>query len=424
MARKQGGSQWKKYLKKIKKLIKDDNKRNPILIAKQINEEYNLHLNKRQLDLLRMYISRERTKQGLPDCTRQVPDRNVYNMPKDNTTWDENLKDGTGFWEYDGTQSITSLEQAIAFSGVDESKWEVERHIFNSWDVIMKNSAGKPVKRTNYQVKVWFRAIEEVEIAKPVFRNIKKDKTKSTQMWVIIGCVHRPFHDKKLWDKFLYFLQKNKKNITGIIINGDFGDLRSLSSHDEWIPEGIDLAYEYSDMLQGIHDVEMRLNKNIDKIFHYGNHEDRFFRDKKSIRKYGRSLPAPHEAMELEERGWDLITDWKNGYTTLGNSLDVFHGTKIGINAAKDQLQAIPNRDHIFNHTHRFGTHSNKTNTAYNTGCMIDFEHEVFKYTDRGIRESWSQGFAVVYIDDKGNNHVSPIKVDNDKSFFFEGLVY
>jgi hypothetical protein len=412
-------SQWDKYLKLVNKLISDSPTRNPTSIARQINREKNLNLSKKQLDLFRMYISRVRKRSKLaplkPNCTE------VRTDSKNDTTWD--VKEESAVWSYDGTQSITSLEQAIDFSGVDMEEWEVERHVFNSWDVTMKVDE-EPIKRTNYQVKVWFRRKEKLEIERPEFRNIKIEVRKDMQMWVTIGCVHRPFHDKLIWDKFLKFLEVNREEITGVIIDGDYLDLRSLSSHEEWIPEGIDLSYEYSDGLQGIQDIESRLKPDVEKIYIYGNHEDRFFRDKKSIRKYGSSLPSPHEAMELEERGWQVITDWKNGYVTLGNNLDVFHGVKVGMNAAKDQLQAIPDRDHIFFHTHRFGSHSNKTNTAYNAGCMIDFDHEVFKYVDRGIRQSWSHGFAVAYIDAKGNNHVYPIKIDNDKGFFFKGNAF
>jgi predicted phosphodiesterase len=342
---------------------------------------------------------------------------------KDNDiTWEQS-NDGA-FWKYEGYTSIRSLEQALEYCDADLDKWEVERYIFNSWDTTMKDVNGNPLTATNYQVKVWFTPKINLDIAKPKFRNIKVKSGKAQQMWVIIGCIHRPFHDKILWDKFLKFLEVEKENITGFIINGDYLDLRSMSSHEEWIPEGIDLSFEYSDGLQGINEIERRLHPRVKKIFHYGNHEDRFFRDKKSIRMYGGSLAAPHEALELKQRGWDIMTDWKNGYTTLGKNLDVFHGTKVGMNAAKDQLQALPRRDHIFNHTHRFGTYSNKTNTSYNTGCMIDFDADEFKYVDRGVRAAWSHGFAIAYIDEKMNSHVYPIKVDPDRGFFFKGVAY
>jgi hypothetical protein len=424
-------SMWAKYLDRILQILESTQyNASPRAIARQINEEEELNLSPKKLDLLRTYVRREQQKQrvksGLPKNKTPLESAKTENQAlptKTETVWDE--KEDSAVYEYKGEKSIRTLEEALHFSEVDLSKWEVERHIFNSWDVSMKNADGTGAfKRTNYQVKVWFRRKQDLAIEKPQYRHITIEPKPKPQMWVIIGCVHRPFHDKQLWDSFLSFLEKNRNDITGIIINGDYLDLRSLSSHEEWIPDGVDLSMEYSDGLQGIEDIESRLKKNIRKIFIYGNHEDRFFRDKKSIRKYGSSLPSPHEALELDERGWEVITDWKNGYVTLGNNLDVFHGIKVGANAAKDQLNALPTRDQIFNHTHRFSTYSNNTNTAYNIGCMIDIDNDMFKYVDRGIRAAWALGFATAHIDEYGNNYVTPIKAREDKRFFFQGVVY
>jgi hypothetical protein len=423
-------SQWSKYLKVIEEKIKEKRYNgSPYKIAEEINYENQLNLSPKKLDLLRTYVKRQqqrlRKEGGLTKNRIYVGTENIdQHTTQEEKSWEEDERKGSAIYEYKGERSIKTLEDALEFSEVDLSTWEVERHIFNSWDVTMKLGDDTPVKRTNYQVKVWFRRKEKLEIERPKFRHIEVIPGKNAQMWVAIGCVHRPFHDEIFWDRFITFLKHNRKDITGIIIDGDFLDLRSLSSHEEWIPDGVDLSMEYSSGLQGIDEIEQALGKGVDKIFIYGNHEDRFFRDKKSMRKYGSSLPSPHEAMELEERGWQVITDWRNGYVTLGKQLDVFHGVKIGMNAAKDQLNAIPNRNHIFFHTHRFGSHSNKTNTAYNLGCMIDFDHEAFQYTDRGVREAWAHGFGVIYIDEEGNDYVYPIKVKDNRHFFFKGIVY
>jgi hypothetical protein len=421
-------SRWSRFLPRIIEIIEE--KRcgcSPLLTAEQINREFNLNLSMREIDLLRTYVRRKqqkmRLKLGMPKNKTIINGKPLdLSSETSNNAWD--IRQDNALWEYKGSKSITTLEQALGFSEVDLNEWEVERHIFNSWDVTMKGEDGEPITKTNYQVKVWFRRKAKLELEKPVYRHIQVEKKIHSQMWVIIGCVHRPFHDKILWDKFIGFLKHNKEKITGVLIDGDFLDLRSLSSHEEWIPDGVDLSMEYSDGAQGIRDIEDALNDDIEKVYMYGNHEDRFFRDKKSIRKYGASLPSPHEAMELEEKGWEVITDWKNGYVTLGNLLDVYHGTKVGMNASKDQLNALPTRDHVFFHTHRVSSYSNQTNTAYNGGCMIDLDSDMFKYVDRGVRAAWSQGFIVAYIDDEGGNHVTQIKVRDDRHFFFEGLVY
>jgi len=48
---------------------------------------------------------------------------------------------------------ITTLEQLLAFSGVDRETWEVERHIINSWEI----TTAEGQSYTNYQVKAWLR---------------------------------------------------------------------------------------------------------------------------------------------------------------------------------------------------------------------------------------------------------------------------
>ena len=73
--------------------------------------------------------------------------------------WEENSKEAV--WEYNSTtKSIETLEEALEFCEADLDKYEVDRYIFNSWDVTMKVD-DTPVKRTNYQVKIWFKRIQK-----------------------------------------------------------------------------------------------------------------------------------------------------------------------------------------------------------------------------------------------------------------------
>lgn len=64
-------------------------------------------------------------------------------------------------FNYVGERSITTLEDALHFCKADLKQWEVDRYIFNSWDVSMKDSKGEAYKKTNYQVKVWFKRAED-----------------------------------------------------------------------------------------------------------------------------------------------------------------------------------------------------------------------------------------------------------------------
>lgn len=69
--------------------------------------------------------------------------------------WDEK-PDDSAFFHYEGTKSITTLQEALDYCKADLEKWDVERYLFNSWDASMKVD-NKWVKTTNYQVKVWFK---------------------------------------------------------------------------------------------------------------------------------------------------------------------------------------------------------------------------------------------------------------------------
>lgn len=66
--------------------------------------------------------------------------------------------DKTASFEYVGDEPITTLEQALKFCEADLSKWEVERYVFNSW-MVTAFDLGVAIQKTNYQVKLFFKAI-------------------------------------------------------------------------------------------------------------------------------------------------------------------------------------------------------------------------------------------------------------------------
>lgn len=349
-------------------------------------------------------------------------------------------------WEYDGEVSITTLEEALKFCNVDLDKYEPKTWKFGSHDVSMKvkkavdAKTGKDIlggdtkefdgkiiyvdrtiKRVNYTVSVQFGLRTHLEVAPPISRNIEVSVTDDVQMWVIIGCVHRPFHNKKLWDNFINFLSANSNRITGIIINGDYLDLRSLNSHTQYLPEGIDLSYEYSDGKQGISEIEEALSSDVRKIFHYGNHEYRYTREMQGNSKYGSALMSPEDAM-LDDT-WEVVRDYKDGYTLLGKNLEVFHGQLFGVNAAKSTLAQMPDRSCIFNHTHRIQSFAANKQTAWNGGWMGDVNDPEFKYMERRSRWRWQNGFTIAFLDKEGKHYVNQLECDNSK-IFFEGKLY
>ena len=352
---------------------------------------------------------------------RKPPKQPTPQPAKQEQEWDE--KDKTATYRYLGTKRVTNLDEALAQSEVDLTVWEVERQKFNAWEVTMMGKDGVPIVNTNYQAALWFRRIERIVLTPPIVRPFRVVQVDAVQMWVIIGCVHRPFHNKHLWDLLLRFLQDNRSRISGIIINGDYLDLRSLSTHEEWMPKGVDLGVEYSDGRQGIMELETVLPPDARRIFHYGNHEDRYLRHLKGNTRYGSALPSPQEAMELHKYGYEVQTDWKDGYTQLGHRLQVFHGEFIGAVPAKDHLLAMPEYSCIFNHTHRVGSHTQNKQTAHNIGWLGDVTDPVFAYMSRRAKHKWMEGFGVAYLDAAGNHHVHTLQLDRGE-LFFEGKVY
>ena len=342
--------------------------------------------------------------------------------------------------EYLGEQSIQSREQAIKFFKVDTSLYEVDKFVANAWDVTMKikkdsgetDKNNQPImvdvseKRTNYAVKLSLKKIQKLVISKPLIKPFKFNKKGKAEMWLIPGCIHRPFHNKVVWNKIMNLIHDYKKEITGIIINGDYLDLRSLSSHDSHIPSGIDLGFEYSDGLQGLTEIKQAFGKEfkrIEKVYHYGNHEDRFNRGEGDKRKYGSGLITPIEALRLNEFGYKIQDNWKDGYTTLGNDLEVLHGVYFGKTAAKSHLDIMPDRSVIFNHTHRFSTYDNGRHVAYNCGWLGDKDSPGFAYAPRTTKSVWRNGFSVAYVDKDGNSSVDAIRCTNN-TFFFGGKIY
>jgi predicted phosphodiesterase len=157
-------SKWEEYKDEIMDIVHSEPNTAPIAIAQRIAMGHNFKYE----DTFRMYVSRLRKRAGYAPIAKGAGVQAASKGGK--TSYEE--KSDSASWEYTGEQVITTLNDALKFCKVDLKKWEVERHIFNSWDVTMKDKNGDSFKRTNYQVKVWFskRAVEDTEMLEE-FRN-------------------------------------------------------------------------------------------------------------------------------------------------------------------------------------------------------------------------------------------------------------
>lgn len=253
---------------------------------------------------------------------------------------------------------------------------------------------------------------------------IYQDKTYNDgELWFVLPDVHYPFQDEALMRKVRQCIADNVPH--GVVLAGDWLDLYTLGSYNTNSLENlrnITLSQEYDAGLKGIKDLEKVLTPDAKRVYIWGNHEDRYFRQMKhaDTGKFGGELKNPNDALRLKEYGYEVLTDWKDDFYTVGD-LDIMHGVFTSVHVAKKHLEAH-GRSVMFGHTHRVQTHFTAHEGAFNIGTLADIKHKAFSYMPRMQRENWSQGFAAITVIG-GKAYVTMITVRNNK-FIFNGKVY
>ena len=97
----------------------------------------------------------------------------------------------------------------------------------------------------------------------------------------VIGCLHAPFHNKKVWYNVLKLAKDLEKKLQGIYLIEDILDLNSVSFHErgQYPLNGLTAEKEYK-MVKVFDDLDSVLKKGVKKNFLYGNHENRRLRHK------------------------------------------------------------------------------------------------------------------------------------------------
>jgi hypothetical protein len=247
------------------------------------------------------------------------------------------------------------------------------------------------------------------------------------EIWLIMGCVHVPFENKILFDKILNLIKDLDTSLYGIVLNGDFLDLASLSSHDvgnKPIVEGLDISHEYEAGRARIAQLVDAAAKGTKFHYTWGNHEDRYKRWRKAMAnsKFSGAVNSPTEALYLDEYGFEVMENWKHDYKLLGDDLQVMHGDFCNVHTAKkhtDKFEASV----IFNHTHRVQSWTNAKRGGYNIGWLGDLGHPAFGYMGRGPKLDWQNAFAIATITDDGRHHVNTIECYNNQ-FVYGNKLY
>lgn len=110
-------------------------------IAKEIKDEYNIHLS---INAIRKRLSRA--------FVNKIKGEKLKNKKMQQSAESKETVETDGgrqkSLKYTGRQSITSKEQAIAFFNIDEDEYEIKRFYCKSWDVTNKHG----VTYTNYGI--------------------------------------------------------------------------------------------------------------------------------------------------------------------------------------------------------------------------------------------------------------------------------
>jgi len=250
--------------------------------------------------------------------------------------------------------------------------------------------------------------------------------TKSGTYW-ITGCSHAPWQNKKMYDSTLNFLMR-EVDLKGIILAGDIVDLCSLSSHDvnKISLPGVTLDWEYKEANKFLDEIEEVIPYRIgfEMKYLYGNHEDRYLRAVKDINtsKFGTSLMGPTEGLKLIKRGYDVFTNWKSDFISIGEHLDVNHGEFLNVHCAKKTIDTY-RKSIMFFHTHRFQVYIEGMVGGFNMGSGADFNSPIFNYATRAMKTSWFNSSALVSLDEDGYYHVQPLLFINNK-LIINGIEY
>lgn len=242
---------------------------------------------------------------------------------------------------------------------------------------------------------------------------------------IVISDNHVPFHNIDLHKKLIKLIKDICPD--DFIILGDFLDMYSLGKYHEGslhYLSDINLSMEYAEGAKLLDQIDAALPLKTKRHYLWGNHEDRFWRFKKSgdMVKLGEELINPTNALRLNDRGYTVIDDWKNGYIRLGN-LTLIHGDSIAIQSTNTMImKAFDNL--MFGHTHRPQVFYRSRFVAHALGCMANIEDEKgMSYMPRIQREHWRNGFGIVRYSDSGQFFVENIVAENG-CFVASGKMY
>lgn len=248
---------------------------------------------------------------------------------------------------------------------------------------------------------------------------------------VVIGCLHFPFHNPFFWGAFLNFVAwLDQQGVPyKIHLDGDIADLHSISRHAKGritIP-GLTLGLEYALTNKELDNLDQASGKALSKFYQYGNHEAWYGQHMAEVdnAKLGEEvIKSPKEALRLEERGYQVDTDYKNGQYWVNDNTIIQHGTHLGLHAAHQAVQKMK-CNVIFPHTHRATVWTERTQLGkilygMNIGWGGDVHAKAFSYMNLDQRRTWQNAFGLLHVEEDQITPELVISADS-KSFWAFG---
>lgn len=251
-------------------------------------------------------------------------------------------------------------------------------------------------------------------------KTIRKSTFTTPGMYLVLGCIHVPGHNVAMVNGITELLGDYRRGIQGLMLIGDFLDLNSLSGHDRSrftaIP-GLNLNSEYEAGNKVLDQFTEALTPKTEKVYLYGNHEDRWNRYMSDMQNAKTPLASPQEALKLDHRGFYTFTNWKSDYIKLGEHLELVHGQYYNTHCAKQHIDKFRGSV-MFAHTHRIQMYVEGRTGGFNIGWGGDINSPLFNYAERGTKSQWQNGFAIVTVDEYGDYFVQQIFCHNNKFYF------
>ena len=242
---------------------------------------------------------------------------------------------------------------------------------------------------------------------------------------IVSGCHHVPAHNKNLFNGLINLCNDLKEQIVGFHLIGDFLDMASISRHSNGMQSNTTLTKEYKAGNKALDKIDSVLNDNVKKTYIWGNHEDWYnqYMNKIDNAKLGKGvIKSPTEALNLYNRNYNVLEDWKEDKVTIGKHLDLMHGIYCNVHAAKKHIDTFRSSV-MFAHTHRVQTYIEGNVGGFNIGTMCDMNNKAFSYASRAMKAKWNNGFAIVHIDKNGRYYVNQI-IAFDDTFYYNGVKY